>query len=295
MKKFNSAILFLLLVSCGKNNSKTAVVAQMQEASPDGIFAVTTTSLNSSAHRSSSLVKITHDGDNLQGKVRLESSEDGIHLQHILTGSRCPTLADDLNRDGFVDVEETLKVSGDILIPLDDDLSRQNPGKDLFPMNEYLYTQNTSFSLLLSDLLSEDEIINDKFVKLASSSRLELSGRPVVIFGVGAGFALPGSVKSFGLWSKQESLPIACGVLQRISAELAEDFETNFRPIPSKEPIEIPSTPVIVQNPEPTPRVGWRQRVRRWYCRIRRLNCTTSLSKEAQYGYIERSWTSEDP
>lgn len=295
MKKLNFAILFLLLVSCGKNNSKTAVVAQMQEAPQDGIFVVTTTSLNSSTHRSSGLVKMTLEGDNFQGKVRLESGEDGIHMQHILMGSRCPTLADDLNRDGLIDVEETLKASGEILIPLDDDLSRQNPGKDLYPMNEYLYIQNASFSLLLSDLQAVDEIINDKFVKLASGSRFELSGRPVVIFGIAAGFTLPGTVKSFGLWSKQESLPIACGVLQRISAELAEDFETNFKPIPIRKPIEIPSTPVIVQTPEPAPRVGWRQRVRRWYCRIRRLNCTTSLNKEAQYGYIERSWTSEDP
>jgi hypothetical protein len=45
--------------------------------------------------------------------------------QHVHTRSRCPPKAADLNNDGYIDAVEEGVFSGDILIPLDADLTKQ--------------------------------------------------------------------------------------------------------------------------------------------------------------------------
>lgn len=294
MLKLTTIFMTLILLSCGKTSSKKVVPAQLQEEDFSGVFAATLNGMNTHAHRAASIIKINQEGDDFRVKLRTVGAGDGIHMQFLLAGDRCPSLRDDINKDNWLDVTELTTSSGKILIPLDDDLSQQNPGKDLFPLNDYLYEQKTSYSLLLSDLHQEDPIINDAFLKIPVGRSLNLEGKAVVVFGVNSRFELPSSVKSFGLWSPQESLPVACGILQRISREIESDFDTNFTPVPVRR-VDPPQPPVVVETPPQNEgRIGWRQRVRRWYCRLRRLNCTTSLSKEARYGYIEYSSTSED-
>jgi hypothetical protein len=149
--------------------------------------------------------------DEFGARVSAASMDNVTHIQAVYTGRACPTLADDTNDDGFIDAVEGRAVYGDILIPLDNDLTSQLGG-NVFPAGSaYEYFRTAPFITLLNDLRLADPNLNDLFVKLALGVDLALAGRAVVIHGTAA--ALPNTVRTIGNLTRQESLPIACGVI----------------------------------------------------------------------------------
>ena len=143
-----------------------------------------------------------------------------MHIAHIHAGTRCPTMAADKNKDGYVDVIEGLPDYGAILVPLDGDLSSQDAGHASSPVanakGRIRYTQTTSYSAMLSDLHAMDPNPNDAIVKLKTGEELRLTDRHVVVHGVASSTVLPSTVQSLPGAPAQATLPIACGQIYQV-------------------------------------------------------------------------------
>lgn len=142
------------------------------------------------------------------------------HMQAIYTGSRCPTLSDDQNKDGFIDIQEAMKVSGKMLIPLDEDLTSQVAGEKIFPKGmAYEYKKNIELSTMLKDLKDRDSDVRDELVKLKANEELNLDGRIILVHGVANKNQLPTSVASLQSMTSYETIPVSCGVIRRVAQE----------------------------------------------------------------------------
>lgn len=168
-----------------------------------------------------------------------------VHPQHVMLGSRCPTPEDDQNADGIIDAVELEAASGKILIPLDNDLSRQlpEPGDDPAPVptpdpgdnpddgtggddsaaddlasdypssddeGSYLYAQAAPLQEMLDDLRAADSDPNDSVGKLGSGEELNITQRVVIVRGVSQDTALPTTVATVDDLPAHLTVPIAC-------------------------------------------------------------------------------------
>lgn len=142
------------------------------------------------------------------------------HMQNIYTGSRCPEQKDDLNMDGYLDINETAKVVKNIIIPLDGDINTQLDGLNLFPLADiygsYFYEKEGRYSTMLKDLKAADPDPTDNIVKLGKNEKLNFEGKVVLLQGASKDFAFPESVGTYGEVPVFKSLPIACGVIKKI-------------------------------------------------------------------------------
>jgi hypothetical protein len=155
--------------------------------------------------------------------VRLSAGPASIlHVQNIHIGKRCPTEADDLNRDGYVDAMEGAEVYKEIIIPLDEDLNSQRMGGGTFPLADeygyYFYSQAANFEKLLADLRDEDINPLDDFVKLKPDENFQLAGNVIIITGVPRDTPLPETVAGRGRLTNYQALPVACGVIQKLTS-----------------------------------------------------------------------------
>ena len=107
------------------------------------------------------------------------------HAQSLHVGEKCPTIDDDLNKDGFVDYEEGFKVFGDSAYAFETKHGSQ-----------YTYTDKLEISELPENLV--------------------LQGKALVVYGTSG--SLPGTVFSREGEAPAASLPVACGILQRVEA-----------------------------------------------------------------------------
>lgn len=118
---------------------------------------------------------------------------DVAHAQHIHLMGACPTMDADGNDDGFVDLAEGLPSYGDVMLPLDDDLS--NADADTYPTADaegnLTYEQTASISEL-ETLLGES---------------VDLGSRSYVIHGVGTDVTLPSGLDA-------ATLPVGCGAIE---------------------------------------------------------------------------------
>ena len=134
--------------------------------------------------------------------------------QYIHTGSRCPSIKDDRNGDGYLDFIEAHDVVGDILIPLDSVLESQLRGMNLFPKikrnNGYYYSEATNFTRMMEDLRRVDTFSDDRIRKLHRNEELDLTTRVVMVYGVSDERNLPETIESYEGYSPQASLPVAC-------------------------------------------------------------------------------------
>jgi hypothetical protein len=223
-------LFLILLVSCGEtilgpfpNNNASALV----QLSDKGDFQVTLAPLNTSlAGNVTSTGTLQIHGDQMTVTMAVSGSPPSIiHGQDIHIGTACPTLADDINQDGIIDVVEARARSGDIIIPLDADLSSQDAGMNGFPIaaanGNYNYAQSTSLSLMLADLNLPDTNPTDEIIKLPEQF-LSFEGRAVLIHGIEATTALPMTVANFPGETPASSLPIACGIIVRVAPSTTE-------------------------------------------------------------------------
>jgi hypothetical protein len=130
---------------------------------------------------------------------------DGLHPQHIHAADRCPPASADANDDGIVDVIEGLPFYGEILVPLDGDISNTTSEIPTFPFARddrgiYHYVASAKLATL------EDAI----------GAKLDLPVRHVVVHGMDLNTPLPPSVQSLPGIPAQLTIPVACGEIRRV-------------------------------------------------------------------------------
>lgn len=261
----NSLFLFsLIFLSCGKSpedksNEQQATINQ------EGTYSAILLPVNIKVSRQADgLIKLSRYGDELKVTVELKDAPPGIHKQYLHTGSSCPNGDADENHDGYIDEYEASKVIGHIILPFDGDISAQDLGSSDFPNGNYQYERSTSYSLMLSDLHSPDPIPNDFLIKL-NERDLILDKKAVSIFGN----------------SPIGEIPIACGILSRVSNTPQDDHWEEGNPPPRNpspgrrrpRPRPIPEEPGPDVDTEDEYSETWwdriRQRWRRWRERAR--------------------------
>lgn len=153
-------------------------------------------------------------------EVNIENSPvNTIHGQHIHMGNKCPGVEADVNADGVIDFQEAASAAGQIIIPLDGDIHSQLLDSYLFPVSDfsgmYNYIQSAPVHIMAEDLRLSDANIEDSMVKLGPEGKLNLENKVVMIYGVAEETLLPLSTTTFGSFSAQASLPIACGKITK--------------------------------------------------------------------------------
>ena len=228
---------FFTLASCGGGGGSNASSSrQEQQLDDQGIYRAVLKPLNSSvAGNTTGTVEIRINGDDVVVESNVVGAPAGVkHLQNITTAASCPTV--DTNGDTFIDIAEA---QGQILIPLDSDLSEQLDGMDFGPIangsGSYVYRRSTTLSLMLADLRAFDPDPLDPVVKISAEQDINLSGRVLIVHGVESNTNLPDSVATKGSLTKELALPIACGQLVRITSEEASVPETEVTTVEESE------------------------------------------------------------
>jgi uncharacterized protein YuzE len=189
----------LLLASCGKHIQESKPLVVQEASISEGAFHARLKRMNQkAAGASNGMAKMDIAGDNIVIDVDMLSTPVGVtHQQFIRSGKRCPTITDDLNKDGYIDAQEERKVVGDIIVALDDDLHQEYDGN--FPYTNdaaaYYYTETGSIILLNSNI----------------KGNLKLDGKIVTVHGINKEILLPSSVASRDGRPASTTLPIACG------------------------------------------------------------------------------------
>jgi hypothetical protein len=223
-----SITLLLGTISCGTSDDDDDVAIiiereQEEDQAEDGSYRAYLSSVNPDVFSARGVSKVIISGNTFQVQVKMERVPASVlHPQFIYVGRRCPTLSDDVNNDGYVDIQEGQLSYGEALIPLDRDLNSQEGSFGWFPIalsnGTYDYRETASRRELIADLREEDRDPDDSIAKLGSSP-LNLSGRVVVVHGVRGSIGLPSSVSTdYGL-TAHRTLPVACGRLLRIEEE----------------------------------------------------------------------------
>jgi hypothetical protein len=240
------ACMLTFLGACGSSDDDNSGSSQQEEIpqeQQEGTYRAVLTPVNTSvAGEASGTADFEISSDEFKAMVEMQNAPNSEHLQHVFVGSSCPTEASDANGDGFVDVVEATASTGGILIPLDNDLSAQDAGGTFPSGASFNYQQSTSLLAMLGDLRLPDTNPEDAIVKLGATEELNLEGKVVVIHGVPNSVELPETVLGLGDIDARRTLPIACGVIQRVPAE-GEDTET-----PTGE--EDPQAPTGEEDPQ---------------------------------------------
>jgi hypothetical protein len=237
--------LFGLLSSCGGGGGgssgegvssqapTTSILPQNEETSEtadghgeeiDGHYLANFTTLNGQINGTiPGSVTFFKNEDKLQIYLRLFAGQpQAWHQQKIYTGNRCPTMTDDLNGDGVIDITEAEAVLGNIIVPLDADISSQASGKNFYPVADlsgsYYYERIVNFTRFLADLQAEDKTPTDNTAKLAPGEPFNIVGRPVLVQGVTEATVIPETVASGTTRHRAwQTLPIACGTFQKVT------------------------------------------------------------------------------
>lgn len=210
-----------LLAGCGKTTSPYNSDQYPLEAreEQEGYFRAQLKPVNSKINsRVSGRVSVFLRGNQFYAKVRASSGYKSVtHIQGIHVGTRCPTIHDDVNRDGVVDGAETLQVVGRMLVPLDGDLSRQLRNFHLWPTTnrkgEYLYARSTAVEDIMGELRTRSPRPHELVTRLGTDQEFQLAQRVIVIYGVPYDTRLPGGIKSISGFPPYMLIPIACGHL----------------------------------------------------------------------------------
>lgn len=183
---------------------------------------------------------LVREKEDLTIEIRLSGGPKSVlHTQSIHIGDRCPTEADDLNGDGYVDGEEGALVYKEIIIPLDDDISSQRMGGGIYPVTDeygyYLWGRTTPLEKVMEDLREEDINLRDDYVKIGSNKSLTMTGKVAVILGVPTTTILPETVLGRGRMTPHQALPVACGIIHRLGTEIPGRVDTDDIGIPVPE------------------------------------------------------------
>ncbi len=212
-----------LLVTEKKDKTKHEAAVVRIELNEDGLYLAKFSTLNSQINGTiPGSLTFSLNGDKLLTFIRLFAGKPSTwHQQGVYQGKRCPTLEDDLNLDGFIDIEEAMNVTGKMIIPLDANLDSQEAGENFYPISDnsgyYHYERLASLKRIQKDLKNEDLDQTDHIVKLNPNEELILAGRVVLILGVSEDTLLPETIVGLGKRKPYQVFPITCGIIQKLS------------------------------------------------------------------------------
>ncbi len=207
----SSALCVHLLLSCGKNadqGRKTLARPRiLEEQASEGLYRSPLRPLNNhlSGFIPTGMAEISVRGDVVVVKTLLDDDARVAHRQSILLGTRCPTLSDDTDRNGVIDVAEATRASGTTFIPLDGDLTSAALGAGVYPVGRgFTYVERASLQDLEAD------------ARARTGQNLNLAGRVILVHGVSAETPLPETVATLDASPRQATVPVACGILKRL-------------------------------------------------------------------------------
>ncbi len=223
--------LLTVLLACGSDDdSKEDAEREEEDVNQEtqGFYEASLVPLNTGVAGSTvGTFKIRILGDEVRVRGEVENSPRVFHRQFIHTGRNCPGPGADTDIDGNLSFDESLRITGPALIPLDRNLSTQKAGY-IFPvpgaLGDYTYFEITSLVRMLADLHSEDPDPSDFITKLESDEGLNLSGRTIMIYGVRG----------------NSNLPIACGTIARTVEPLPDEPLPPDRPPRAPRPAPLP-------------------------------------------------------
>jgi hypothetical protein len=204
--------------------SKEPQIEHKPELEIDGQYLAILETLNEVVSQEvTGAVTISREDDEFVGDVYFLGgplTASVLHMQSVHEGTKCPTMEDDLNQDGFIDAVEGEMVYGKVLIPLDADLNAQHLELGTYPVADqyglYVYSSVASYERFITDLKAENLNPNGYLTKLKPDEKLELEGKVVIIKGVSRAALLPDTVQSNSRWPNHQTIPIACGVMQKV-------------------------------------------------------------------------------
>ena len=215
MKKSISPLMLTLslslIFSCGKDGGSSSsspnINSTVQEQTAEGTYRAILRPMNNSisGFLPTGLAEIKIEGDDAKIKTLLDDDARVTHLQSIQMGTRCPNASDDTNGDGVIDIEESYRASGEVFIPLDGDLNSAEKGAGIYPIGRgFTYLKSAELTSLQAD------------TSMRTQQNLNLGGRVVLIHGTDSTASLPASVATREGLTAQASVPVACGIIQRI-------------------------------------------------------------------------------
>lgn len=225
-------LLLSLLSSCSKMSSGggEAGVSAFKESKLEGHYVAKFKPLNSSVSgftQGNGKIQVMENHFSVAIDIK-DSPVMTFHSQAIYDASECPTEANDVNHDGFIDSIELQTAFGGVLIPLDGDLASQEAAAEVAPHSDaqgnYLYYQETGLAQLLSDLFAIDLNVEDEYIKWNSVNEFLLDDKIIIIHGISDDVYLPGSVRGIGTRSERATLPIACAKIVRGGPEDDSDL-----------------------------------------------------------------------
>lgn len=257
--------ILTLVSSCGKSNSNAgfpeeemASVTPLDGSNINGLYMATLMTLNPAVNGNIPGTVVVHrQGEKFQVFVKITGGGSGTwHQQNIHIGTRCPLESDDMNGDGLIDIVEGNRIWGKVVIPLDNNLSSQDAGKNKYPQGDengnYFYERFTNFDTLFRDLKSTDSHPEDNIMKLTATQGFDLRGKVVVIHGAAQSANLPGTIASEGSYRANQTFPIACGEFQKIT-KMPDDIQSGQAPGPVGDSDVQPTPPPEEPTPTPTP------------------------------------------
>ena len=202
-----------LITSCGKDggsgsSSSPNINSTVEEQTAEGTYRAILRPMNNSlsGFLPTGFAEIRIEGDDAKIKTLLDDDAKVTHMQSIQMGTRCPNASDDTNGDGVIDIEESYRASGDVFIPLDGDLNSAEGGAGNYPIGRgFTYFKSAELTSLQQD------------THMRTKQNLNLGGRVILIHGTDSTASLPASVATRDGLSAQASVPVACGVIQRIN------------------------------------------------------------------------------
>jgi hypothetical protein len=224
MKDTIPALCLLTLISCGKSSSGSGQKMSPPQEQQDMVQSVgefrallRPYNIPVSGWIPSGVAEISIQDNEIEVKSLMDDAANTVHLQNIYLGTSCPTMSADTNSDGFIDAVETTRVLKGVILPLDGDLSSQSEGSMDQPKGAaYTYLRKANLSDTLEDLWKADENPNDHFIKLKSGLGLGIEGRVIIVHGAAVNRKFPSTVAGFSGMTVQQSMPIACGVIEKM-------------------------------------------------------------------------------
>lgn len=211
----------LLLAACGGGSSsgKSSPTTQVNPVIEDyrGSFKATLAPMNMASPDIQGEYQLTLSDEIFQVQTTVFGAAPGArHFQYIING-KCQF--NDQNEDGLVDMNEVFAQNGLILVPLDSNLDSQIEGSDFGPIaneeGKFVYKRSADGLRFIDDLMAGDPDPKDEFSKIREEKDLQLATRSIIVLGVDENTVLPETVASFRNLSLAESLPVACGEIQR--------------------------------------------------------------------------------
>lgn len=228
--KIITMFTLLGLIACGNDDGSSGggsdntgesqqVASELIEASPGTYYSVLRPiNFHANGFIPYGMATFTLKEDQLQISINMDDDQAVSHRQTLHMGTRCPTLADDSNGDGFIDYNEAQTVVGPALMPLDNDLNSQLAGAEVYPRGPGMtYSKLASLTKINSDLWKADEDPSDNIIKLPKDKGIGFESRVVLVHGTSSQGHLPTSLASYKEEEANISLPVVCGVLKKIN------------------------------------------------------------------------------